>query len=346
LQENDAAKVETSIFRAASYSIAMNPKILLAFVGGAAAAGVISLLVISRSDAPKAPEAPVAVSQPVVTESPVAKDVAPEPVVSAPVAPAPVGGFTRKPAKPSASVKPAAPVVVAQSKPAPTPAPAAVESKPEPVTLPPFSSGSSAPPPPPKAEEPKRTEIFKPEPPKAPARTPETITLPAGTSIVVRVNSTLSSDKNLAGDTFTGTLDQPIVVNDMVIAERGARVDGKVVESTKAGRVKGTSLLSVALTRIRTSDGQNISISTDPFVREGESSKKADAVKVGVGAAIGAAIGAIAGGGKGAGVGAASGGAAGGGVVLATRGKPVQIDVETKVPFRLANSVSITEKIN
>ncbi len=320
----------------------MNPKILLAFVGGAAAAGVISLIVISRSGSPKVAETPAVIEQAAATastESPVAKEVAPEPVAPAPV----VGGFTRKPPaavkpKPSASK----PVVVAEAKPTPTPA---VESKPEPVTLPPFSSGNSTPPPP-RAEEPKRTEIFKPEPPKAPARVPETITLPAGTSIVVRVNSTLSSDKNLAGDTFTGTLDQPIVVNDMVIAERGARVDGKVVESTKAGRVKGTSLLSVALTRIRTSDGQNIAISTDPFVREGESSKKADAVKVGVGAAIGAAIGAIAGGGKGAGVGAASGGAAGGGVVLATRGKPVQIDVETKVPFRLANAVSITEKIN
>ncbi len=325
----------------------MNPKILLAFVGGAAAAGVISLLVVSRNDAPKAVEAPAAVEQaaPVSTESPVARDAAPEPVVPAPVS----GGFTRKPVKTvpvvskPASPKPS-PVVVAESKPAPT-APPAAESRPEPATLPPFSSGNSAPPPP-KAEEPKRTEIFKPEPPKAPARVPETVTLPAGTSIVVRVNSTLSSDKNVAGDTFTGTLDQPLVVNDMVIAERGARVDGKVVESTKAGRVKGTSLLSVALTRIRTSDGQNIAVSTDPFVREGESSKKADAVKVGVGAAIGAAIGAIAGGGKGAGVGAASGGAAGGGVVLATRGKPVQIDVETKVPFRLASSVSITERIN
>lgn len=335
--------METTIFPAASYAIDMNPKILLAFVGGAAAAGVISLLVISRSDAPKQPETPPAIEQaaPTSTEAPVAKEIAPEPV-----APAPVGGFTRKATKPSPSPKPAAPVVVAKSTPPPSTPAAAVESKPEPVTLPPFSSGSSAPTPAPKVEEPKRTEIFKPEPPKAPARAPETITLPAGTSIVVRVNSTLSSDKNLAGDTFTGTLDQPIVVNDMVIAERGARVDGKVVESTKAGRVKGTSLLSVALTRIRTSDGQNIAISTDPFVREGESSKKADAVKVGVGAAIGAAIGAIAGGGKGAGVGAASGGAAGGGVVLATRGKPVQIDVETKVPFRLANSVSITEKIN
>lgn len=330
----------------------MNSKILLAFVGGAAVAGVVSLLVISRNETPSAPPANAVVAEssvsPASTESPVAREVAsPEPAAPPP-APAPTGGFARKPA--SKATKPAAkpsPAVVAASKPAPQPtssAPAA-DSKPEPVTLPPFSSSSSAPAPP-KAEEPKRTEVFRPEPPKAPARVPETITLPAGTSIMVRVNSTLSTEKNLPGDTFTGTLEQPIVVNDMVIAERGARVDGKVVESTKAGRVKGTSMLSIALTRLRTSDGQNIAISTDPFVREGESSKKADAVKVGVGAAIGAAIGAIAGGGKGAGIGAASGGAAGGGVVLATRGKPVQIDVETKLPFRLANSVSITEKIN
>lgn len=331
----------------------MNSKILLAFVGGAAVAGVVSLLVISRNEAPSAPPASSVVAEstaaPASTESPVAREVAsPEPAAPPP-APAPTGGFARKPASKSVA-KPAAkpsPVVVAESKPAPQPTSStpAADSRPEPVTLPPFSSSSSAPALP-KAEEPKRTEILKPEPAKAPARVPETITLPAGTSIMVRVNSTLSTEKNLPGDTFTGTLEQPIVVNDMVIAERGARVDGKVVESTKAGRVKGTSMLSIALTRLRTSDGQNIAISTDPFVREGESSKKSDAVKVGVGAAIGAAIGAIAGGGKGAGIGAASGGAAGGGVVLATRGKPVQIDVETKLPFRLANSVSITEKIN
>jgi hypothetical protein len=72
---------ETALFRAASYDIAMNPKILLAFVGGAAAAGVISLLIVSRNDAPKAPETPVAVEQaaPVSTEAPVAREVAPNP---------------------------------------------------------------------------------------------------------------------------------------------------------------------------------------------------------------------------------------------------------------------------
>jgi hypothetical protein len=242
-----------------------------------------------------------------------------------------------KAAPKSTTVTPAAPA------PAPPPAESPKEvavSKPEPVTLPPFSS-----PEPEKKPEPVRAEVLKPEPPKAPERKPETVTLAAGISIVVRLNSTLSSEKNQNGDTFTGTLDQPIVVNDMVIAERGARVQGKVVEAVKAGRVKGTSQLSIVLTSLKTSDGQTVAITTDPFLREGEKSTKSDAAKVGVGAAIGAAIGAIAGGGKGAGIGAATGAGAGTGVVLATRGKPVQIDVETKVPFRLAQAVSITEKI-
>jgi hypothetical protein len=188
--------------------------------------------------------------------------------------------------------------------------------------------------------------VFRPEPAKPVARTPETVTLPEGSSIVVRLNQTLSTDRHVAGDTFTGVLVEPIVVGDMVIAERGARVDGKVVVSEKAGRVKGVSQLSVALTRIRTSDGQNVAITTDAFLREGEKSTKSDAARVGIGAAIGAAIGGIAGGGKGAGVGAAAGAGAGTGAVLLTRGKPVQLDVETKIPFRLAQAVKITEKIN
>ncbi len=326
----------------------MNPKIVLAFVGGAAVAAVLSVMIFKSQDAPapKAEEAAVAAA-PVSTESEVAKEsavaqesAAEEPKAVAAVA-APRGGFERKKAKaaPVAAAAKGAPAAAVEPPRSEAPKEVAA-AKPEPITLPPFRSPEAE-----KQPEPARAELAKPEPPKAPERKPETVTLAAGTSIVVRLNSTLSSDKNESGDTFTGTLDQPIVVNDMVIAERGARVQGKVVSAEKAGRVKGTSQLSIELTSLKTSDGQTVAITTDPFLREGEKSTKSDAAKVGIGAAIGAAIGAIAGGGKGAGVGAATGAGAGTGVVLATRGKPVQIDVETKVPFRLATAVSITEKI-
>jgi hypothetical protein len=158
-----------------------------------------------------------------------------------------------------------------------------------------------------------------------------------------RLGETLSTDKLVAGDSFTGTLDRPLVVDGLVIAERGARVEGRVIESEKAGRVKGVSSLSIQLIRLRTSDGQTVQVTTDPFRKLGETSRGEDAKKVGIGAGLGAVIGAIAGGGKGAAIGAGVGGAAGGGAVAATRGEAVVLPVETRIDFRLSSPVSVTE---
>jgi hypothetical protein len=162
--------------------------------------------------------------------------------------------------------------------------------------------------------------------------------------VAVRLIETVSSDKNHPGDTFTGTLDSPLVVDGLVLAERGARVEGKVVESQQAGRIKGLSSIALELTRVNLSDGQRVEISTDSFTKMGPQSRAADAEKIGGGAALGAIIGAIAGGGKGAAIGAGVGGAAGTGTVAATRGKPAVLPSETKISFRINNTVTVTER--
>lgn len=162
----------------------------------------------------------------------------------------------------------------------------------------------------------------------------------------VRIGESLSSARNQPGDSFLATLTGPLVIDGWVIAERGARVEGRVVDTTQAGRVKGVSHLSISLVRLATSDGQNVRIRTEPYVKDGPTSTGTDAAKIGAGAAIGAIIGAIAGGGKGAGIGAGAGGAAGAGDVLLTRGKPAEIPVETRVSFRVQDSVTITERLN
>jgi hypothetical protein len=154
----------------------------------------------------------------------------------------------------------------------------------------------------------------------------------------------LSAERNVPGDLFTATLDKELVVDGFVIAERGARVDGRVTASDRGGRVRGVSTLSVELTRLRTSDGQNVSLRTDPFERRAQETHGQDAAKVGGGAALGAIIGAIAGGGKGAAIGAGAGGAAGAGTVMATRGKPAVLSSETRISFRLSAPVTLTER--
>jgi hypothetical protein len=170
------------------------------------------------------------------------------------------------------------------------------------------------------------------------------VTLNAGTLIPVRLVDGLSSERNVPGDAFQATLDKELVVDGFVIAERGARVEGRVVASDRGGKVRGVSALAVELTRIRTSDGQNVAVQTDSFERHAEATHGQDAAKVGVGAALGAAIGAIAGGGKGAAIGAGAGGAAGAGDVLLTRGKPTTLPSETRISFRLRAPVTLTER--
>ncbi len=254
-------------------------------------------------------------------------------------------------------VEQAAPVKKAAVKPSPTIRPRSVAKPPEAesaapaltseaVTPPPVETAAAAPVPAsitqPVATPPAPLDTPAPPPPPQ----PRTVTLAPGTLLSVRLGETLSSDKVQPNDPFTGTLDRPLVVDGLVVAERGARVEGRVVEAQQAGRIKGVSSLAIRLVRLNTSDGQRVTIQTDTFRKEGETSKGEDAAKVGAGAGLGAVIGAIAGGGKGAAIGAAVGGAAGAGTVAATRGKPTVLPVETRIDFRLSNSVTLTEQKN
>ncbi|MGI8962775.1 MAG: hypothetical protein ACR2IV_24060 [Bryobacteraceae bacterium] len=183
-------------------------------------------------------------------------------------------------------------------------------------------------------------------PESTPAPQPRTVTLPAGTNVIVRMAETVSSEQNYAGDAFRATLEAPIVLEGFIIADKGSKVLGTITNAQRAGRVDGVSALTLTLTEINTTDGQRVKIQTSTWDKKGSKSTGEDTAKVAGGAALGAIIGAIAGGGKGAAIGAGAGGAAGAGTVLATRGKTATLPVETRLTFRLANPVTITEKLN
>jgi len=162
----------------------------------------------------------------------------------------------------------------------------------------------------------------------------------------VRLGESLSSDSNQAGDTFTATLDAPLTADGFVIAEKGARVEGRVVEAQKSGHLKGQSVLALELTKLNTSDGQHVIIQTETLRRESARSTGDDVGIVGAAAGIGAIIGAIAGGGKGAAIGAGAGGAAGVGGVAVTHAKALNLPSEAKLTFRLKAPVTLTEQTN
>lgn len=159
------------------------------------------------------------------------------------------------------------------------------------------------------------------------------------------MGQTLTSEQSNTGDSWTGTLAEPLLIDGMVIAEKGATVTGKVVDAKRAGKVKGVAELDIALTGFHTADDQDIAVTTSAFGARGSDDTKKDTAKVAIASGIGAAIGAIAGKGKGAAIGAGAGAAAGTGAVLVTRGGPAVIPVESVVRFRTTNAVTITEKI-
>jgi len=236
------------------------------------------------------------------------------------------------------------PVLIAQNTPRPTVAP-----KPAAETQAPPAATSQLPADPqPTAQDPQSAardpQPAPQDPPPAPQ--PHVVTLPEGTTVAIRLGETLSTEHNYTGDTFRATLDQEIDADGFIIAEKGSKVLGRIVNAQKAGRVQGVSDLNLTLFEINTTDGQRIQVRTNASDRKGPTTTGEDAAKIAGGAALGAIIGALAGGGKGAAIGAGAGGAAGTGVVLTTRGKPVIMPAETRLSFQLSSPITITEQIN
>lgn len=171
---------------------------------------------------------------------------------------------------------------------------------------------------------------------------PQTLTLPAGTVVRVRVDDWISSDQNLAGDSFSAVLDQPIVVGGWVVARRGQAQTGRVSLVKKGGHGSGTSQLGVDLPELTLVDGQQLPLQTELFQTSAGTSHGRDAAVIGTTTGVGALIGAIAGGGTGAAIGAGVGATAGIIGVMSTRDRPTVIPPETVLSFRLQSPVTIS----
>ncbi|MDE3197851.1 MAG: hypothetical protein KGN84_15995 [Acidobacteriota bacterium] len=180
--------------------------------------------------------------------------------------------------------------------------------------------------------------------PYAPAplqRIPAHLAVKPGTYVSIRMGQALSSDHNRQGDTFVATLADPLVVDGIVVAQRGQTVYGRVTEAQKAGRIEGTSRLGVELTGLTLVDGQQVSVQSQMLNGKGDTSVGRDTAAVAGTTAIGAAIGAGADWGRGAAIGAGAGALAGLIGVLVTRGHQTVIYPESVLTFRIASPIDI-----
>jgi outer membrane biosynthesis protein TonB len=248
------------------------------------------------------------------------------------------------------TVQPPTPAIAAVTPPPIAPPPVAPKpkqappAKPKPAPVVRQTAPVDVPPPPPVAsvqEPPQPTqELPPPPPPPPPPPAFRNITVPAGTTIPIRITQTLDSATTQQGETFSGTIAADVITDGLVVIRQGTPVSGRVVAVQEAAHYKGSSLLTIELTSV-TRLGERLTITTDPYSVQGKGRGANTAEKVGGGAAVGAILGGILGGGKGAAIGAAAGGGAGAGVNTVTRGQQVQIASETLIRFNLTNTLSL-----
>jgi hypothetical protein len=156
----------------------------------------------------------------------------------------------------------------------------------------------------------------------------------------VILSTTLNSRTNNAGDEFEGSLAAPVMVDGQEAIAKGASARGTVVTTKAQGKFKGEAILTVKLTSI-TVRGKSYPIATRSYSEMEKGKGKRTAVVTGGGAALGALIGGLAGGGKGAAIGAGVGGGGGLAASGATGGKNVTLAAESRVTFRLADSLTL-----
>jgi hypothetical protein len=172
----------------------------------------------------------------------------------------------------------------------------------------------------------------------AAAQSVQRVTVPAGTRILVRMVDSVDSSKQKTGFIFTGTLETNLMAEDMVVAYRQTEVKGRLAQASSAGKMSGSSQLTLELTDI-VIKGTAYPLLTSTFEIKGKGEGSKTAKKVVGGAGLGALIGGIAGGGTGAAIGVAAGAIGGAAIAGSAKGEQLIIPSESLIEFRLQQPV-------
>jgi hypothetical protein len=187
------------------------------------------------------------------------------------------------------------------------------------------------PPPPPAAPKPTAT--------TGAAEAPKMVTVPAGTTVNVRLTQGIDVDASQAGQQFKAIVDDPVMIGGAIVIPRGASAVVQAVSVQQSGSMKGSDKISLKLNSVAFG-GYAYEVATKYVETKGKGEGKRTARKVGGGAGLGAIVGGIAGGGSGAAIGAAVGGATG--AAVASGGEEhLKLPAETRLQFTLDGAVKI-----
>jgi hypothetical protein len=189
-----------------------------------------------------------------------------------------------------------------------------------------------------------------------PAAAGRSITIPAGTLVLLQLKSAIDTKSAHVGDGVYCQTSFPVTVENIMVIPAGTYVKGEIAQVQRAGRIKGRAQIRFNFNSMIFPNGYTVDLpgalksepgATNSTVSDEEGTIKAnpqkgkDAGTIAGAGATGAVIGAVTGGPKGAGIGGLAGAAVGIGEVLFTRGQDVRIDQGTSLEMTLQRALTV-----
>lgn len=183
----------------------------------------------------------------------------------------------------------------------------------------------------------------------------QVVTLPAGTSLQVVLETYLNTKESKSGDPFRSHVVLPVFVDEQEVLPIGAVVEGTVVRVQGPGRVAGKAEMQLRPEKLTLPNGEVLELAATVTGGRGADNTKVDSEEgtiqgsgkegintrgVGTTAATGAVLGGIYGGGQGAAIGAGAVGAIALMHYLFKRGKDAELPAGSELTLELNRSLT------
>ena len=193
------------------------------------------------------------------------------------------------------------------------------------------------------------------------AQTPAPV--PAGTALMVRLDTTLATFSNKVGDPFHASITQPVVVNGQTVIPAGATVEGRVTKVSEPRRFSGKPTIGILPEAVILPTGERYYLDatlTDTNVKgsdvnregqfKGSGHSRGDTIEQGAGTAGGMLVGGLIGGPPGILIGGAVGAGATTGHWLVKHRSAVilagtELTLELNRPMTMTNSAMPTPAV-
>lgn len=147
------------------------------------------------------------------------------------------------------------------------------------------------------------------------------LALPAGTALNVKLETTLATFTSKTGDSFSGRVTQPVVMDGKTVIPIGTTVQGRVTRVKEPRRIAGKPTIGIVPDTLILPNGERFALNAtlvDTSLRagtdvneegqfKGAGHDKVDLMEIGAGSGAGMLIGGLAGGAKGTLIGGAIG---------------------------------------